>query len=154
MYRELRRKEKQLEEKEMLEVLKITPYGVLSTIGEDQIPYGIPLNYCYSNHAIYFHSALEGHKLDNIKFCNMVSFCVVADVETLPQQFNTKFKSVVLFGSVEEVKDEEKEEGLKLFLDKFSSEFQESGMEYIKHAQMKAKVFKIKIEHMTGKGKK
>lgn len=154
MYPELRRKEKKLEEKEMIEILQSASYGILSTIGEDQIPYGIPLNYCYNDHTIYFHCALEGHKLDNIKFCNKVSFCVVTDVETLPEQFNTKFKSVVLFGSVKEVEEEEKEAGLKLFLDKFSNEFQEEGMKYIKQAQKKVKLFKIDIDHMTGKGKK
>ncbi|WP_434509934.1 pyridoxamine 5'-phosphate oxidase family protein [Desulfitobacterium sp. AusDCA] len=154
MYREMRRKDKLLSEEEMLQVLNIAPYGVLSTIGEDGIPYGVPISFVYKDDKIYFHSAIEGHKLDNIKVNNHVSFCVVTDVETIPDKFTTKFRSVIIFGTVEEVNEDRKKETFKLFLEKFSSGFMVSGMEYIKNAGKGARIFRVEIDHITAKGKK
>lgn len=153
MYREMRRKDKKLSEEEMLNVLNITPYGVLSTIGEDGIPYGVPISFVYKDDKIFFHSAVVGHKLDNIKANNQVSFCVVTDVEAIPDKFTTKFKSVIIFGMVEEVNEDKKVEVFKLFLKKFSSNFMESGMEYINKAGRNARMFQINIDRITAKGK-
>lgn len=154
MIRELRRKDKQLSQEEAKEILESATYGVLSTIGKDGIPYGVPLSYCYQDNKIYFHAATTGHKLDNIEFSNQVSFCVVTDVKTLPDQFSTKYKSVILFGTVHEVEDDEKVKVYQMLINKYSNDFQEAGMEYIHQAGKNARVFEIRIEHMLGKGKK
>ncbi|QIB69242.1 pyridoxamine 5'-phosphate oxidase family protein [Aminipila butyrica] len=153
MYREMRRKDKKLSEEDTLQVLKTAPYGMLSTVGEDNIPYGVPINFVYKDDKVFFHSGVAGHKLDNIKMNDNVSFCVVTDVETLPAEFNTKFKSVIIFGTAEEVQEEKKVEVFKLFLEKFSPDFMESGVEYIHKASKGARIFQINIEHMTAKGK-
>jgi nitroimidazol reductase NimA-like FMN-containing flavoprotein (pyridoxamine 5'-phosphate oxidase superfamily) len=39
-------------------------YGVLSTVGEDGQPYGMPLNYVYKNDVICFHCARVGPKIE------------------------------------------------------------------------------------------
>ncbi len=154
MFREMRRKDKALTNNEMLEILQTAEYGILSTIGEDGYPYGVPVNYVYHNNKIYFHAALTGHKLDNIAFNEKVSFCVVKDVELMPDDFNTKYKSVIAFGKVKEVPEAEKKAIYVIILEKFSKDFMESGMEYMRKAGDDAKVFQIEIEHMTAKGKK
>ncbi|SFR68212.1 glycoside-pentoside-hexuronide (GPH):cation symporter [Anaeromicropila populeti] len=154
MHREMRRMDKVLSEKEIDEILYHASYGVLSTIGEDGIPYGVPISFVHEGNRIYFHSAVEGHKLDNIQFNNKVSFCIVTDVETIPDQFNTKYMSVILFGTVSEVSEEGKTKVFNLFLEKFSHEFMESGKDYIKKAGKNARIFQIDIEHIKGKGKK
>ena len=154
MFREMRRKDKALTNNEMLEILQTAEYGILSTIGEDGYPYGVPVNYVYHNNKIYFHAALTGHKLDNIAFNEKVSFCVVKDVELMPDDFNTKYKSVIAFGKVKEVPEAEKKDIYVIILEKFSKDFMESGMEYMRKAGDDAKVFQIEIEHMTAKGKK
>lgn len=64
MFYEMRRKDRLLTEKEAKEILSEGEYGVLSTIGEDGYPYGVPVNYVYLNDSIYFHCAADvGHKL-------------------------------------------------------------------------------------------
>jgi len=154
MFREMRRKDKMLTSEEMMEILKDAEYGIISTIGEDGWPYGVPVNFVYNDNKIYFHAALTGHKLENISYCNKVSFCTVTDVELLPADFSTKFKSVIAFGEVSEVKEEEKNDIYTLILEKFSKDFIPSGQEYVKADGPKAKVFQIEVQHMSAKGKK
>ncbi len=154
MFKEMRRKDKQLPMEEAFELLENCEYGVLSTVGEDGYSYGIPLDYAYENNCIYFHCATEGHKLENIEFNNNVSFCVVSDVKLIPDDFSTKFRSVIAFGKAEEVFQDEKRKALILLLEKYSKDFMKSGEKYIEAMWNKTKVIKIEIRHMTAKGKK
>lgn len=156
MFREMRRKEKGLPEEEMLEILKNADYGVLSTVGEDGYPYGVPLNFSYCDGKIYFHSAQAGHKVDNLANCGKASFCVVCDVENMASEFNTKFRSVIAFGKVSEVTSEgsEKSELLATLIEKYSKDYYDAGMKYIKEAVGATRVYQMTVEHMTAKGKK
>lgn len=154
MFREMRRKEKMLTNEEMLDIMETAEYGVLSTVGEDGWSYGVPVSFVYKEDKIYFHAALVGQKLDNILFNNKVSFCVVKDVELLPENFNTKYKSVIAFGEASEVPEDEKSDIYKLVIEKFSKDFMPSGLEYARTDGPKAKVFQIDVQHMTAKGKK
>ena len=90
MFKEMRRMDKQLTEEENILILQRGEYGVLSTIGTNGYPYSVPLNYVYHNGYIYFHSAPEGYKLENIAMNDRISFCIAVDVELLPQKFDTK----------------------------------------------------------------
>ena len=47
MYRKMRRFKQQITDEECIEVLKNAPRGVLSMIGDDGYPYGIPLDHWY-----------------------------------------------------------------------------------------------------------
>ena len=77
MFRKMRRFKQELNETECKKILKNEVRGVLSVIGDDGYPYGLPIDYWYDEieNRIYFHGAKEGHKLDAIKKCNKVSFC-------------------------------------------------------------------------------
>ena len=57
MFRELARKNKQLSGEECISVLKKETRGVLSVLGDNEYPYGMPMNHCYNEEdgAIYFH---------------------------------------------------------------------------------------------------
>jgi nitroimidazol reductase NimA-like FMN-containing flavoprotein (pyridoxamine 5'-phosphate oxidase superfamily) len=152
MDREMRRKDRALSEDQMLRILADGHYGVLSTVGETGMPYGVPLSYAYKDGKVYFHAATTGHKLENIQFNSNVSFCVVTDVETVPDKFTTKYKSVIIFGTVTEVQEDKKAEIFQLIVDKFSSDFAELGAEYILKGGSKAKVFQIDVNRATAKG--
>lgn len=154
MFREMRRKEKMLPNEEMLDIMDTAEYGILSTMGEDGWPYGVPVNFVYNDGKIYFHAALTGHKLDNILHNNKVSFCVVKDVELIPDDFSTKFKSVIAFGEATEVPESGKNDIYRLIIEKFSKDFMAAGLEYARTDGPKAKVFQIDVQHMTAKGKK
>jgi nitroimidazol reductase NimA-like FMN-containing flavoprotein (pyridoxamine 5'-phosphate oxidase superfamily) len=154
MFRELRRSEKEIKTIEAIEILKNCEYGILSTTSENEYAYGVPLSYVYINDSIYFHCATEGYKLDNIKNNDKVSFCVVGQTAILPDEFSTKYESVILFGRANEAFDDEKEEALLELIKKYSKDHIEEGKEHIKRASSKTKVIKVTVEHISGKGRR
>lgn len=149
--RAMRRKDKEIETDEAISLLTKCEYGVLSTVGNDGQPYGVPLNYAYKDNCIYFHCALTGHKIDNIDNNPKVSFCTVGDTKVLPSEFSTNYVSVVVFGVASEVLGTERYNALVLLLEKFSPEFLEEGKKYIEKKDKATKVFKIQIQHISGK---
>ena len=59
MFRKMRRFKQQVTKEQCIEVLKNSKRGVLSLIGEDGYPYGLPINqwYCEEDGKLYFHGA-------------------------------------------------------------------------------------------------
>ena len=155
MFKELRRSDGNLSDAELLEILVEAKYGVLSTVGEDGHPYGVPANFVYHENNIYFHCATEGHKLDNIGHNNKVSFSLVKDVKVLPASFSTNYCSVVAFGTASELTEvDQKKEIIVKIIEKYSKGFLEDGTKYIESSSYKVKVYQIEIEHITAKGRK
>ena len=110
---ELRRKDRAVSDDDAMGILKKAEYGVLSTVCPDGTPYGVPLNFCFVENAIYFHCAVEGRKIDNVERNPSVSFCVVGATEVMPAKFGTKYESVIVSGTVGEVFDKEKQAALE-----------------------------------------
>jgi nitroimidazol reductase NimA-like FMN-containing flavoprotein (pyridoxamine 5'-phosphate oxidase superfamily) len=152
--KELRRKDRAIMEEEAIALLNKAEYGVLSTVTENGEPYGVPLNFCVIDHCIYFHCAVEGHKIDNIRQNKSVSFCAVGNTEVIPDKFGTKYESVIVSGEAEEVFDMNKQLALEGLLHKYSPEFIDKGIKYIEGLKEKTKVFKITINKLTGKARK
>lgn len=154
MFQEMRRKDRELQDIEAIEILKNCNYGTLSTVNKDGYPYGVPVSYVYFNDAIYFHCAVEGSKLNNIADNNKVSFSVVGETCVLPSEFSTKYESVIIFGKATEVFDSEKNNVFMEIIDKYSPDFMAEGKKYVENAGGKTKVIKISIEHISGKARR
>jgi len=154
MFKKMRREEKQLTKKEAIAILNKAEYGVLATIGSNDYPYALPMNYIFSNDKIYLHCAQDGHKLDNIKNNNKVSFTVVGDYELQPAEFTSKYESVVIFGQARLVEGTTKEQVLQQFILKFSPQFESEGFDYVKKAAHKTAIIEIEIEDLKGKRNK
>lgn len=152
--KELRRKDRAIAEDEAMALLNRAEYGVMSTVTENGKPYGVPLNFCIIDHCIYFHCAVEGQKIDNIKKNKFVSFCVVGNTEILPAQFGTKYESVIVSGEVEEVFGSNKQMALEGILHKYASDYFDKGIKYIEGLREKARVFKITVNTLTGKARR
>lgn len=107
MFRELVRKHKQLPDTECIEVLKTERRGVLSVIGDMGYPYGTPMNHFYNEEdgSIYFHCGKLGHRLDALRACNKVSFCVYDEGYTEEGDWVKNVRSVIVFGRVEILDD-------------------------------------------------
>ncbi|MFQ5453826.1 MAG: pyridoxamine 5'-phosphate oxidase family protein [Candidatus Zixiibacteriota bacterium] len=151
MYKEIRRKDRILDKASALALLDNGEYGVLSTVDENNQPYGIPVNYTVIDNTIFVHSAPEGHKLDNIQSNSKVSFCVVGRTRLLPDKFSINYKSVIVFGSASIVDDQDKREALISLVAKYSPEHMDSGGKYIDNLIDKTVVIKVSIDHITGK---
>lgn len=106
--RKMRRFKQQLTDDECIEILKQEPRGVLSVLGEDGYPYGMPLDHFYLDGKLYFHCARSGHKLDAIKKYDKVSFCVMDKGYRKPGEWALNIKSVIVFGHIKLVEDHEK----------------------------------------------
>jgi nitroimidazol reductase NimA-like FMN-containing flavoprotein (pyridoxamine 5'-phosphate oxidase superfamily) len=132
-------------------LLKEGEYGILSLVGDDGYPYGVPLNYAYIDQKIYFHCANEGAKLDLIQTNNKVAFCVVGTTKILQAAFTTQYESVIAFGRAETVSDQEKRDALLKLAQKYSPEYEAEGIKYIQNAGDATTVIRIDVEHLSGK---
>ncbi len=154
MFREMKRKERQLSTELTEKILNKCTSGVLSVIGDDGYPYGVPVSYAYSDGRIFFHCAKEGHKVDAIKNNPKVSFTVIAQDDVIPEKYGTDFASVIAFGKASFVEDPEEMLWSHIsIIEKYSNEYYDGGIEYFNKAKAAMRMVKIDIEHITGKGK-
>jgi nitroimidazol reductase NimA-like FMN-containing flavoprotein (pyridoxamine 5'-phosphate oxidase superfamily) len=150
--RKMTNESKQMTSEEAEQILAQGEIGVLATVDREGQPYGVPLNYGYIEGAIYFHGALEGHKLDNIRENDRVSFTVIAKALVVPEQFTTHYESVILFGTATVVTDEaEKIKAMSQVVSKYSPEFLERGLQMVQRGLSQFHIVRLNISHMTGK---
>ena len=107
MFRELQRKNKQISMEECIELLRKETRGVLSVLGDDDYPYGMPMNHWYNEEdgKIYFHCGKSGHRLDALRKCNKVSFCTYDSGYREEGDWALHVKSVIVFGTIEIIDD-------------------------------------------------
>jgi len=149
----MRKIERQMSEMKAIGLLAKSEYGILSTCGEDNQPYGVPLNYVVIDKNIYLHCASVGTKLDNIALNNKVGFTVIGKTKILQGEFSTEYESVIVFGHAVLLKEEEKYKPLMEFIIKYSPEFIEKGQIYIDKAMAKVTLIKIEIDSLSGKNR-
>ncbi|MCI5697857.1 MAG: pyridoxamine 5'-phosphate oxidase family protein [Clostridiales bacterium] len=120
MAREMRRKRQSLSAKAITEVLERNNAAILSLIGDDGYPYGVPLTYVYGNDGnFYFHSAKIGHKIDAIRNNSKACVTVIDENNVVPEEYTTYFRSVIATGEVSILdSDEEKLDKIKLLSQK------------------------------------
>ena len=153
MFREIVRKKQAITLEECKEILKKEPRGVLSLIGDQGYPYGVPINhyYCEENGHIYFHSGKSGHKIDALRACDKASFCVYDGGYRNEGEWALNIKSVIVFGRIQIVEDfDEAMDICRKLCYKFTSD-----SDYIeKEIRVSGKntlCFKLIPEHITGK---
>lgn len=155
MFRQMRRSKQQLSEEVAIKILTESTNGVLALDGDEGYTYAVPLSFAYSDNKIYFHAALSGHKLDAIKHNDKVSFCVVAQDKVIQETFTTHYKSVIAFGRIRIISDDEdpeKRRGLELLAEKYSPDVSIESRDREINGKMKALVvIVLEIEHLTGK---
>ena len=150
----MRRKDRELSVEATLALLESGEYGVISSVGVGGQPYGVPVSYVVYDGSINFHSAQEGHKLNNFDYSERVSFCVIGKTEVLPDKFSTRYESVIVFGRISERSGADKTKSLQALIAKYSPKHIETGDAYIEAAQAKTRVFSISMDQVTGKARK
>lgn len=148
----MRRKRQQLSHEESVAILQKATSGTLALLGDNGYPYAVPLSYVYSDGKLYFHSALEGHKVDAIRNCDKASFCVIDSDDVKPQRYTTYFRSVIAFGKIKIVEDE----GLRLAVarllgNRYNPGHDDALEKELENGFMRMLVICLDIEHLTGK---
>ena len=154
MFRELVRKNKALSTDECIEVLKTETRGVLSVLGDDDYPYGTPMNHWYNEEdgCIYFHCGdARSHRTDALQKHDKVSFCVYDQGCREEGDWALHVKSVIVFGRMEIIEDMDK---IVEISTKLSHKFTQDE-EYIKkeielHAH-RTLLLQLTPEHICGK---
>ncbi len=152
MEKNMRRFKQLLSEEESIKILRSTTSGVLALCGEDMQPYGVPLSHVYDNGKLYFHSALNGHKIDLINKNNKACFTVIAKDEVHPETYTTYFRSVIVFGKIGIISNEvEKRRVLEILGRRCNPDDAESLNKEIKKGFNRCLAIEMTIERMTGK---
>lgn len=151
MFRKMRRIKQQLPQEACIRILQQEPRGVLAVLGDEGYPYALPMDFFYRDNKLYFHSATAGHKVDALRACDKVSFCVMDRGEPTEGDWALWFNSVICFGRMRLVEDFEetiaiaRELGLKYYPSRqdVEDEIQKDGHRVL--------CMEMTIEHMTGK---
>lgn len=124
-------------------------------LNDDGYPYILPLNFGAKVEGdkvtFYFHGASEGRKYELIAKDNRASFemdCSHRLVSDREKGYCTmEYESVIGYGKVEIVPDEEKMEALTIMTD----HYHETHFEFNPNAMPRTTVMKLTVERMTGK---
>ncbi len=151
MFRKMRRFKQGLSAEKCAEILQTEPRGVLAVLGDGGYPYTVPLDFVYADNKLFFHSAVEGHKVDAVLGNPKASFCVLSQGELSDDGWSFFFDSVVVFGKVTIVDDErERADKLRrLGLKYYPSEVEVD--EEIRKDIKRALLLQLEIEHISGK---
>ena len=117
MFREIRRKDRILDNELAIRLLEEAEYGFLAMSGINGYGYGIPINYVKEGDSIYFHCAPEGYKLECLRENPKVSFTVVGATQIVPGKFTTGYESTIAFGEMHlDLPEEERRYALRLLV--------------------------------------
>ena len=153
MFRPMVRKKQQITEAECIEILKKEPRGVLSVLGDEGYPYGLPIDhwYCEEDGNLYFHSGMTGHKVDAMKKHDKASFCVFDEGYRREGEWALNIRSVIVFGRIQIMEDQEKAmEIVRKLSYKYTSDTEFIEKEILQSGGHTL-VFALVPEHMTGK---
>lgn len=153
MFREMVRKKQQLPEAECIEILKREKRGVLSLLGDDDYPYGIPLNHYYNeaDGRLYFHSGKKGHKIDALRRHEKASFCVYDEGFRRDGEWALNIRSVIVFGRIEIISDTETVYEISRQLSRKFTQDEKYIEDEIRKSGPGTLMFALVPEHMTGK---
>ncbi len=146
----LRRKDKQITDpKEIESIIRAAKTCHVAMVDEGE-PYIVPVTFGYDGRSLYFHSALEGRKIEALKKDPRVCFNIVSEARVVeqPPDCATKYRSVTGYGTAALLTDvDQKLAAIKvLMLHSLGHEvdFPVKGMD-------RMLVVRIDIEHLTGK---
>ncbi len=153
MFRQMRRNKQQVSREECRRVLKEGKRAVLAVQGDEGYPYALPIDYWFdeAEDTIYFHTALEGHKVDALRRCDKVCFTLCDQGYKKEGDWAWYVTSVICFGRATPVTDPEKALEKALAFGRKYYPTEEALQAVIDRSYARMQVMAIHIEHMTGK---
>lgn len=123
-------------------------------LSKDDKPYLIPISFGYDGKKIYFHTAMEGKKIDIIEFNNNVCFEFENNVQLNPNNRNPckwsfSYETVIGEGIIEEIKEtNNKINALNIIMQHYSDklwQFQQKSLNSVRVWSIKIKNINYKI---------
>lgn len=160
-FRKMRRFKQELDHEACLEIINRATSGVLSVLGDEGYPYGVPLGFVYVDGdgtpenigRFYFHCAKVGHKIDAVKNYDKACFTIIDRDDVVADEFTTYFKSLIAFGRVKLLESrDEIMDAIQLLAKRYSpDESEESRNHEINREFDGLAMIEFDVEHMTGK---
>ena len=156
----MRRRDREIKDtEEMIDILNRESICHLAMCLEDQ-PYVIPMIFAYHDHALYFHCAEVGMKLDILRKNNKVCFEVqhsytekVVENTQKPCDWGITYESVIGFGTAEILNDrDDKILAYNLLVNKLKpGGYRHDDILYTEKKIKGTFIIKVSVESMTGK---
>ena len=151
-FRPMRRHRQQLSQEESISILERATSGTLALLGDDDYPYAVPISFVYHEGCLFFHSAVEGHKVDAIRRHGKASFCVIDQDEVHGELYTTFFRSVIAFGHISIIGDEDEKTAAARMLGYRYNPNQDDALQMeMEKGLHRMVMLRMKIEHLTGK---
>ena len=143
----MRRKDREKDKDFALRVADNCDYAVMSVVDLCGKPYCIPLSIAREKNSIYFHTAMEGYKLDCLRGNNNVCLSCVGRIRNVPEEFTTEFESAVIRGRAFEVTEKsEKIHALRLICLRYAESNMADFDSATERSLSRTGIWKIEIE--------
>ena len=151
----MRRKDREMNADFAMSIVDKCSFAVLSTVGCEGMPYGVPLSIARIDDTIYFHCAVKGKKTDNLLLNPKVSICCVGDIHIPDGEFTIEYESAIVTGTAKEIYEEEdKIRALDAICRRYTPNNMVNFKSEIERSLKITGIWAIKIESITGKRKK
>ena len=153
--KDMRRKDREKPKDFALAVADKCAYSVMATVNEDGSPYCVPLSLAREGEWLYFHCAPAGQKIENLRRQNRVCITCVGDIKIIPRDFGIEYESAVINGTAFEITEkEERIRALALISRRYTPDDMDIFDEAIQRNLERTAVWKIRIDKISGKGRK
>ena len=148
----MRRQEKAIQSLQAIEaVIQRAQVCRLAMVDGDR-PYVVPLSFGYRAQRLYFHSAVQGYKIEILQKNPKVCFEMDVDVRVLPGDkacdWGVAYQSVIGFGTVNFITDVAQK---RAALDTIMAHYGGTPEPYAETHLRKTQVLEVVIDTMTGK---
>ncbi len=149
----MRRKEKEILERSEIDQIINKSDVCRIALSRNNIPYILPLSFGYDGKSLYFHTAIEGKKIDFMKANKQVCFEFDTDVKTITHdsigcKWTTAYKSVIGNGTIYEISDKNQ---MINALNQIMLHYSGKEWEFTEKMLKNIRIWKINIEEITGK---
>lgn len=148
----MRRIEREIKDPQLVAALLCQAEYIHLGLWDGESPYVVPVNFGYHDGAVYFHSALEGKKIECLRQCDRVCFEAVLNYELVRTVkacgYTAHFKSVMGFGRAVFLEDPaEKLAGMNVLMRYYRG----PEIVVIEAALAQTAIIRIDVESLTGK---
>jgi nitroimidazol reductase NimA-like FMN-containing flavoprotein (pyridoxamine 5'-phosphate oxidase superfamily) len=148
----MRRKEREITDRAEIDEIIHAEKVMHLALSDNNRPFLVPLFYAYDGHALYFHSAKAGTKIEILKRNNNVCFEIYTGFGIIENEkacdFEARHRTVIGFGKAFFVEDEA---GKIKALNSIVGRFTDKRFEYPKANLNATSVIRIDIELVKGK---